>query len=76
MQNPYIPFIRIFAHPQKGRAEEIHYYQSACVPRIGDLIGIQYWFAKVYRVEWTIINGKAHADVYCDSSEAEKRFRE
>lgn len=64
--------VRIFACPQDGTTEEIERYLALSVPRVGDHICIQYLRAKVYRVDWNIINQRPHADVFCDTSRIEQ----
>lgn len=64
-----LPDIRVFGCPQDGSQDRLEMYRSMSVPRVGDHICVQHWTAEVYRVEWTIINGRPHADVFCDTSE-------
>lgn len=71
-----IPEIRIYGcnQNQNGGRDELEHYIAAVVPRVGDHICIQYWTAEVYRVEWTIIDGRTYADVFCDTSEIDKKL--
>jgi hypothetical protein len=71
--------IRIFLSPSNldvgqkkvdgGQMKVIEHYLSAAVPRIGEMICVQGSTCEVYRVEWTILRGQPHADVFCDGSE-------
>jgi hypothetical protein len=58
------PEVRIFLVSDES-VEEIDHYISSLVPRIGEYICIQHEFAEVCRVEWTIIQRKPFADVFC-----------
>lgn len=58
------PEVRIFLVSDEI-VQEIDHYISSSVPRIGEYICIQHEFAEVYRVEWTVIQGRPFADVFC-----------
>ncbi len=58
------PEVRIFLVADES-VEEIDHYISSSVAWIGEHMCIQHEFAEVYRVEWTIIQRKPFADVFC-----------
>lgn len=69
----FVPEIRIYAC-KSNNIFLIENYKSFSIPNIDHDICIQCYYAPVTKVEWTILDGIPHIDIYCDANDVPVNF--